>query len=102
MEFVLVVAIIRRASLAAAEKAFQEMGVRGITVTKARGYGEYADFLASDGLVEQVKIEAFVPRDRAQLIANTVLEATGSGGYEVAAILPVEAVFRGHGPSAGP
>lgn len=97
MEIVLVVAIIRRASLEAAERGLREMGVRGITVTRVKGYGEYADFLASDHLVEQVKIEAFAPRDRAELIANAILQATGSGVDEVAAILPVDIVFGGRG-----
>lgn len=99
MECVLVVAILRRTSLEAAEKRLQEIGVRDITVTKARGYGEHADFLSSDHLVEQVKIEMLVPRARAQLIANTILEPgfAGAGDGEVVAILPVETVIGGRG-----
>ena len=99
MECVLVVAILRRTSLEAAEKRLQEVGVRDITVTKARGYGEHADFLSSDHLVEQVKIEVFAPRDRARLIADTLVEARlgGAAEGEVVAILPVEAVIGGRG-----
>lgn len=97
MECVLVVAILRRSSLEAAEKRLQHIGVRDITVTKARGYGEHADLLSSDHLVEQVKIEVFAPRDRAGLIASTIVEAGfgGAGEGEVVAILPVEAMIGG-------
>lgn len=95
MENVLVVAILRRTSLEAAERRLHEIGVRAITVTKARGYGEHADFLSSDHLVEQVKIEVFTPRERAQLIAETLVGALlgGAAEGEVVAIMPVEAMI---------
>lgn len=103
MESVLVVAILRRTALEAAEKGLQGIGVRGITVTRARGYGEHADMLSSDHLVDQVKIEVFASRDRAQLIARAILEATfcGAGEGEVVAILPVETVIAGRSAPLG-
>lgn len=103
MECVLVVAILRRTSLEAAEKRLQEIGVRDITVTKARGYGEHADLLSSDHLVDQVKIEVFAPRERAKLIANTIVEARfgGAAEGEVVAIMPVEAMIGGRSAPAG-
>ena len=102
MECVLVVAILRRTSLEAAEERLREIGVRGITVTKARGYGAHADFLSSDHLVEQVKIEMFAPRERAQLIADTLVDARLSGAAEgeVVAIMPVEALIGGRNAPA--
>lgn len=102
MESVLVVAILRRTALEAAERGLQAIGVRGITVTRARGYGEHPDMLSRDHLVDQVKIEVFAPRDRAQLIASTILEATfsGAGEGEVVAILAVESLLAGRGPSS--
>lgn len=102
MESVLVVAILRRTALEAAEKGLQAIGVRGITVTRARGYGEHPDMLSSDHLVDQVKIEVFASRDRAQTIASTILEATfsGAGEGEVVAILAVESLLAGRGPSS--
>jgi nitrogen regulatory protein P-II 1 len=103
MESVLVVAILRRTALEAAEKGLQAIGVRGITVTRARGYGEHPDMLSSDHLVDQVKIEVFASRDRAQLIARAILEATfsGAGEGEVVAILPVETMIGGHAAPVG-
>lgn len=100
MELALVVAIVGVASLEVAEKGLQEVGVRDITVTKVKGYGEYADFLSRDHLVERVKIEAFVPRHRAQLVANVMVKAAGAAGEEFVAILPVDALFSaGNVPS---
>ena len=100
MEPALVVAIIGVASLEAVERNLREMGVRGITVTKVRGYGEYADFLSRDHLVERVRIEAFVPRSRARLVANAMIEAAGAAAEELVAILPVDELFSvGNVPS---
>lgn len=103
MELVLVVAIIRETSLEAAEKRLQEIGVRDITLTKVKGYGECADFLSRDHLVDQVKIEVFAPRERAQLIANTIVETRfgGAAEGEVVAIMPVEAMIGGRSAPAG-
>ena len=91
MEFALVVAIVGFTSLDAAEKGLRRMGVRSITVTKVKGYGEYADFLSRDHLIERVKIEAFVPRQKAHLAASAILDATGEGGEELVAILSLDA-----------
>ena len=44
MELALAVAIIRSLALEDAEKRLQRIGVRGITVTKVKGYGEHANF----------------------------------------------------------
>lgn len=94
-EFALVVAIIRGLALEAAEKKLQELGVRGITVSKVKGYGEYANFYARDWMVDQVKIEVFAARDQVERIAGAILDAahTGSPGDGIVAILPVETVL---------
>lgn len=64
MELALVVAIIHGFALEVAEAKLHEMGVRGITVTKVKGYGEYANFYARDWMVDEVKIEVIAPRDQ--------------------------------------
>lgn len=95
MELRVVVAIIRPSVLEPVEKRLQEIGVRGITVSRTKGYGEYANFFSRDWLVDQVKIEIFTEHDRAELIAATIVDAahTGSPGDGIVAILPVEKVF---------
>ena len=95
MELRDVVAIIPTISLESVEKRLQEIGVRGITVIRAKGYGEHPNFFAPDWLRDQVKIEIFAERDRAEVIAAAILDAAhpGSSGGGVVAILPVEKVF---------
>lgn len=96
MELNLVVAIIRPHTLEAVEKRLQEMGVRGLTVTRAQGYGAYANFFARDWLVDQVKIEIYAEQDRAESVAAAIMDIahTGSQGDGIVAILPVDKVYN--------
>lgn len=95
MELALVVAVIRGLALEKTEKKLQEIGVRGITVTKVKGYGEYANFFTRDGLWDEVKIEVFVTQESAEGVASAILDAahTGSPGDGIVAILPVDRIF---------
>lgn len=99
MELVLVVGIIRASALEATERALQRIGVRGITVFRGRGFGEHHlashDFLSRDWSDDDVKIEIYAARERAELIESTIMDAahTGSPGDGIVAILPVERVF---------
>jgi len=95
MELSLVVAILPTLELDAVEKMLGRMGVRGVTVSKAKGYGAYANFYAQDWMVEQAKIEIFVERRRAESVAQAIIEVahTGFPGDGIVAILPVEKVF---------
>jgi nitrogen regulatory protein PII len=95
MELKLVVAIIRPLALEPVEKRLQQIGVRGLTVIKAKGYGAYANFFEPDWLVDQVKIEIYAEEDRAESLAAAILDAahTGSPGDGIVAILPVAKVF---------
>ncbi len=95
MELALVVAIIPALALANAERRLQEIGVRGITVSKVKGYGEHANFFSRDWLVDEVKVEVFAARDQVDGIRAAILDATHSGspGDGIVAILPVDQVF---------
>lgn len=99
MERVLVVAIIRSSALRAAENRLQEIGVRGFTVIAVRGRGEVVqaghNFLASDPLEDEAKIEIYVPRERTKEVSDAIVDAahSGSEGDGIVAILPVERVI---------
>ncbi len=95
MELRLVVAIIRPLALEPVEKALQEMGVHGLTVTRAKGFGAHANLFSRDWLVDQVKIEIYLEQDRAESIAQAILDTAYSGslGDGIVAILPVDKVF---------
>jgi nitrogen regulatory protein P-II 1 len=95
MELRLVVGIIRTRMLESVEEKLQEIGVRGLTVIGAKGYGSRANFFSRDWLVEQVKLEIYVELDRAESVAAAILETahTGSEGDGIVAILPVDKVY---------
>ena len=96
MELRLVVGIIRPGALEPVEKRLQEIGVRGLTVIRAKGYGAYANFFSRNWLVDQVKLEIYVEQDRADSVARAILDAahTGSPGDGIVAILPVDKVYN--------
>jgi nitrogen regulatory protein P-II 1 len=50
-------AIIRQNRLESTERRLQELGVSGITVTRVKGYGEYADFFNNDWMVRHAQIK---------------------------------------------
>ncbi len=91
----LVVAIIRTHALESVEERLREMGVRGLTVSRAKGFGAHADLLSRDWLVDQVKIEIFLEQDRAESVAQVILDTAHSGtrGDGIVAIVPVDKVF---------
>jgi nitrogen regulatory protein P-II 1 len=97
MDAVLIVTIIRSLALEHVEHALQGMGVRGMTVTRVEGRGEYANFFARNHKVEELKVEIFVERERADAIVQRILDIihTGLPGDGLVAILPAEKIFSG-------
>jgi nitrogen regulatory protein P-II 1 len=98
MDLALVVAIVHTDKLGAIEKKLHSIGVRGITVIKARGFGEHAmhrDILGHQLMADQAKLEIYVADERADGVAQAVVEAahTGAPGDGIVAILPVRRVF---------
>ncbi|MCF6355574.1 MAG: P-II family nitrogen regulator [Candidatus Polarisedimenticolaceae bacterium] len=91
-----VTAIIRCDALEKVESVLQSMGVHGISVTKVKGYGEYADFYSSDWMVSHSRIEIFTDEAQADLIAQAIMNSahTGAEGDGIVAILPVERLYR--------
>ena len=95
MELRLVVAIIRTNALQVVEEKLRDLGVRGLTVTRAKGFGAHANLFSRDWLVDQVKIEIYLEQDRAESVAAAILNSahSGSAGDGIVAVLPVEKVF---------
>jgi nitrogen regulatory protein P-II 1 len=96
MELRNVVAIIRSDLLDGVEERLQDMGVKGLSVTNVKSFGEYANFLKHNWLVTHSRIEIFTEKTRAKEIANVIIGAahTGGAGDGIVVILPVEKVFR--------
>jgi nitrogen regulatory protein P-II 1 len=96
MELRKVTAIIRSDALGRVEERLQNMGVKGLTVTNVKGFGEYANFFTHTWLVTHSRIEIFTEKKRAEQIADAIILAahTGGAGDGIVVILPVEKVLR--------
>ena len=95
MELRKVVAIIRESALEKVEEALRDLGVPGISVSRVKGYGEYANFSKADWLVTNARVEVFAAASKAERIATAIMDAAHAGvsGDGIVAILPVEKLF---------
>lgn len=96
MEYKKINAIIRSTALEEVENKLKEMGVKGISVSRIKGYGEYANFFNHHWYVEHARIEIFTEHKRADEIASIIIDTahTGGKGDGIVAILPLDKLFR--------
>lgn len=96
MDLSAVIAIIRRDRLEEVEKELRRIGVRGISVSKVKGYGEYHNFFAEDWMVESVRLEIFTRKDKVDAITSAIMKAahTGSPGDGIVSVYPIEKFFN--------
>src|SRR5713101_525918 len=87
-----IVAIIRSDVLKALEGKLASIGVRGLTMTKVKGFGEYADAFSSDWLTVHTKIEIFTDESKAEAITKVIMDVAHSDipGAGIVAVMPVE------------
>ena len=91
-----IVAIIRNEALEKVEARLIDLRVRGVSVTKVKGYGEYANFFNPDWMVTHARIEIFTEETMADRIAGAIMEVahTGMDGDGIVAVLPVLKLYR--------
>ena len=96
MEFRKITAIIHPDRLEAVETQLRQLGVPGVSVTKVKGFGEYTNFYTPDWMCSHVRIEIFIEKAKADLIASTIIDAAHAGiaGDGIVAVLPVESIYR--------
>jgi len=96
MKYCKVTAIIQPARLTQVEQKLKELCVPGISVTQVNGYGEAPNFFHSDWTSEHARLEIFIQADRADEIAEGIMDAahTGKEGDGMVAILPVESLYH--------
>lgn len=96
MGYVKVNAIIRKSSLEKVEDKLKRIGVKGITVTPVKGYGEYANFFSRNWKTNHSRIEIFTDENEAEKIAKMIMEGahTGAKGDGLVALVPVAKVYR--------
>jgi len=90
-----VVAIVRTSAVDTVEARLREIGVPGVSVTKVKGYGEYANFFRPDWSCRHARIEIYCRRERADAIAMAIAEAahTGNPGDGLVVVSPVESIM---------
>jgi nitrogen regulatory protein P-II 1 len=91
-----IVAIIRNESLEKVESRLVDLRVKGISVSKVKGFGEYANFFKPDWMVTHSRLEIFTDEARADQIATAIVEVahTGMAGDGLVAVLPVLKLYR--------
>jgi nitrogen regulatory protein P-II 1 len=96
MELKKINAIIRSRLLEDVEERLKKIGVKGLTVTRVKGYGEAKSIWSQDWLGTHARIEIFTEKAQADEIANIIMEVahTGGPGDGIICILPVEKIFR--------
>ncbi len=96
MEFRQIIAVFRVYLLEDVEKRLRDLGVKGITVSYVKGYGEYKQFYTKDCLTDEARIEVFAMKDEVDAIVRAILESahTGMAGDGLVAVLPAERIYR--------
>jgi len=96
MKYRKVTAIIRRDALEEVEKKLIEIGVKGISVSKIKGFGEYTDFYSRDWLVSHMRVEIFTHETKTDSIVQSIMDTAHLGlqGDGIIAVLPVEKLYR--------
>ena len=79
-------AIIRPLKLEEVKAALTEKGIKGLTVTEVRGFGQQkgytekyrgAEYVVN--LLHKIKIEVVVPAERAEEVVETIVQAARTG-----------------------
>ncbi len=96
MEFKKITAIIRTSAVDDVVERLAELGIRGISVSKVKGCGEYANLLRPDKMTPHIKIEIFAEGPKVDEIASEIIETANRGieGDGIVAVLPVEKLYR--------
>ncbi len=96
MNYRKVTAIFRLELLEDVSRKLHEFGVKGMTVSKVKGYGEYADFYTKDWLTTHARIEIFMEEHEAEEIAKVIMDVAcmDMEGDGIVAILPVEKLYN--------
>ena len=91
-----VTAIVRVDRLGLVVKALQDLHVSGVTISRVKGYGEYADLFARDWMSPYARVEIFTSTERASRVCDVLLGAAGTGtrGDGIVAVEAVESVRR--------
>lgn len=96
MELKKIVAIVRNQALGDVEDRLTGMRVKGISVTRVKGYGELTTFINPDWRFTHARIEIYTELSMVDAIVEAILKTAhvGMPGDGIVAVLPVEKLYR--------
>ncbi len=95
MEFKKVVAIVRNRVLERVEERLIDLRVRGISVSRVKGYGDAVKFFNPEWEFPFARIEVFCEEGMVEEIVEAILDTahTGFPGDGIVAVHPVETLY---------
>lgn len=89
-------AFILKERLNLVKAALLKKGVKVISTSKVRGYGEYANFFSDDQTTEHTCIDIVLPDDKVEEAVSAIIDAAHAGGPDdgIVVVSPIERVFR--------
>ena len=96
MEYRKITAIVRREAIIKLARNLKEIGVRGMTITRAEGFGHHAEHYSVGTMAPCAKIDIFTHKDMAKEITQVIMAIayTGRSGDGIVAIYPIEELYR--------
>jgi nitrogen regulatory protein P-II 1 len=96
MEFKKIVAIVRSSVLEGVEERLRQLGVKGISVSRVKGFGEYINYFKENRMVDHVRIDIFVEQSAVDGIVGAIIDSAHRGipGDGIVAVQPVEKLYR--------
>jgi len=96
MKYQKVTAIVRSDVIKQVSKRLHDIGVPGISVSKVKGYGEYADFYTDDWLTNHARFEIYTDETKSEIVAQAIMDSACSGmaGDGIIAIAPVTKIYH--------
>lgn len=91
-----IVAIVPPELVESLEVKLRNLHIRGVTLTKVKGFGEYKNLYSNDWLSDQTKIEIFAEEAKVGSILDALRE-TGAAdvpGSGIVAVIPVDTFFH--------
>ncbi|MDD2541150.1 MAG: P-II family nitrogen regulator [Desulfuromonadaceae bacterium] len=96
MELKKIVAIVRSQVLGDVEDRLIDMRVKGISVTRVKGYGEYDTFINPDWIFTHARVEIYAELSMVDTIVETIINTAHADlpGDGIVAVCPVERLYR--------
>ena len=91
MNYQKVTAVIRTDAIEHVERQLQGIGVPGLSISNAKGYGKHADFYTRDWLVDCVRLEIYIEDTMTEEIVQTIMDGAGGNlaGEGIIVVTPV-------------